>query len=127
MGAPEPVVDASRTLNADQILKAQDADAPIRVDVPEWGGVVYIKVMSGAERDRFELIAEEGIKSKAQANIRASLLAATLCDESGKRIFTNNMINQLGDKSSIVIDRLFDIAQKHNKLKEEDIRELEKN
>ncbi len=124
--APE-APEALRTLSAEQILRADDRPPPERHAVPEWGGHVYIKIMSGGERDRFELVAEEGMRKKTQANIRASLLAATLCEEDGKRLFTNNMINQLGDKSSIPIDRLFDIAQKINKLNQKDVEELEKN
>ncbi len=114
-------------LTADGILAAQDTDAPVKVKIPEWGGDAYLRVMGGAERDQWELIAEAGIKKKTHANIRASLLVATLCDKDGKRLFGNGQSDALGKKSSIVIDRLFDVAQKLNKLKESDIDELEKN
>lgn len=114
-------------LTAEKILAAQDTDAPIKVDIPEWGGGAFLRVMSGAERDQWELIAEAGIRKKTTANVRASLLIATLCDENGKRLFGHGQADALGKKSSIVIDRLFDIAQKLNKLKESDIDELEKN
>ncbi len=126
MGAPEAVPEAPRILSAEQILKANDKEGPVQVDVPEWGGVLFIRVMPGHDRDRYELIAEEGIKNKTQANIRATLLSYTLCDASGKLLFGHNAITQLGAKSSIVIDRLFIIAKKHNKLADADIEELEK-
>ncbi len=114
-------------LNAENILAAEDAVPPVKVSIPEWGGDAYIRVMSGCERDQWELLAEEGIKKKTHANIRASLLVATLCNKDGKRLFGHGQADALGKKSSIVIDRLFDISQKINQLKESDIDDLEKN
>ncbi len=41
-------------LSRDQILGASDLPTET-VDVPEWGGQVIVRSMTGAERDRFEL------------------------------------------------------------------------
>ena len=40
-------------LTKDAILQAQDSKLE-KLEVPEWGGHVFIKSMSGTERDNFE-------------------------------------------------------------------------
>lgn len=112
---------------ADEILNYDDTLKREKVDVPEWETELFVKVMSGAERDRWELSTTALLKTPNLANIRASLCVMTICDEKGKRIFTNDQINALGDKSAVVLDRIFDIARRINKLNDDDIEELEKN
>lgn len=114
-------------LTAEQILKSDDAPSPERVDVPEWGGHIYIRVMSGVERDRWEMAASNGMKNPGTLNLRASLVAYTACDESGKRVFTDNQAANLGIKSAVALDRAFDVAQRVNCLNDEEIKELEGN
>jgi len=114
-------------LTAEKILKSQDIHEPEKVDVPEWGDHVYVRVMNGIERDRFELMVSKGMDKPSTANIRAALCVMTICDQSGKRLFTDNQAAHLGAKNSVALDRIFDVAQKINKLKQEDMDELEKN
>lgn len=83
-------------LTRDQIFAAQDIPPPEKVDVPEWGGDVYIRVMTGAERNAWDLstitITGSGKQTKVTPNLkdsRAKLLVLTLCDETGKRLFTD--------------------------------------
>lgn len=114
-------------LSAEQILKAADLGNVERVDVPEWGGHVFVRVMNGAERDRWELAAADGIEKRSTANVRASLCAATICDENGKRLFTDNQAANLSAKSAIALDRVFTAAKRLNKRNDKDIEELEKN
>ncbi len=114
-------------LNAESILKADDTGKPERVDVPEWGGYVHVRVMSGVERDRWEHTASKGMAKVSLLNLRASLVAYTACDESGKRLFTDNQASNLGIKSAVALDRVFDVAQRVNCLTENDIKEIEGN
>jgi hypothetical protein len=105
----------------DTILAAEDIKLKA-IEVPEWGTTVYIRVMSGTERDSWET----NVLSK-QVNIRAGLLVRCLADDQGKRIFSDSDVNALGAKSGHVLDKLFELASKHNRLKREDVEELEKN
>jgi hypothetical protein len=41
------------TLTRDSILNAKDLKKEL-VKVPEWGGEVYVRCMTGSERDAFE-------------------------------------------------------------------------
>ena len=112
---------------ADEILNYDDTLKREKVDVPEWETELFVKVMSGAERDRWELSTTALLKTPNLANIRASLCVMTICDEKGKRLFTDEQINALGEKSAVVLDRIFDIARRINRLNDDDIEELEKN
>ncbi len=114
-------------LSAEQILKSDDTPAVEKVDVPEWDGYVFVKVMSGASRDRWELSTSRALEKPGTANVRASLCVATVCDENGNRLFTDNQVANLGEKSSAALDRVYAVAQRLNKLSSSDIEELEKN
>lgn len=112
-------------LTGEGILAADDHRLE-RVDVPEWGGHVYIRTMGGDERDLFEqsFLDERGKRKRVVANIRAGLLARTLCDQAGARLFNDKQVAQLGRKNGVVLERLFLVAQRVNGLSDEDIEEI---
>jgi hypothetical protein len=113
------------SLSRDQILKAMDLKVE-KVDVPEWGGAIYLKVMSVGERDSYE---NEWVKSKltGMENFRTRFLVRTICDGQGNRLFENKDIPNLMEKSAAVMGRLWDESMSLNKLKNEDVEELAKN
>ena len=116
-------------LNKNQILKAEDLTTET-VKVPEWGGEVNVRTMTGTERDKFEtsLIDSKGKDiSRNTANLRAKLLALCIVDKDGKRIFNDKEVDDLGGKSAKALDRLFGVAQKLNGIGEEDVEDLTKN
>lgn len=112
-------------LNREAILGANDLKKEL-VKVPEWGGEVYISMMTGASRDAWEqsLIASKGANLE---NIRARLVSFTAVDENGKRIFSNDDAELLGQKSSNALERCAKVAQKINRLSENDLEDLVKN
>ena len=119
-------------LTKEQILAANDAQ-PVPVEVPEWGGTVYVRPMSAGERDRWEgeLMErtekrKEGIV-KATENLRAVFLSKCLCDSDGKLLFGPEDIEALAGRSYRAVDRAFEKAQTINGLSEADVEELEKN
>lgn len=112
-------------LSRDVILSVDDRKIE-RVAVPEWGGDVCVRVMSGAERDSFEsqMLARKG---GADVSIRAPLAAVTLCDEAGRRLFTPADVEALGEKSGTALDRVFNAAIRINAMGKADVEALEKN
>ena len=114
----------------DSILEANDTKIEVE-DVPEWNCKVGIKVMTGTERDNFELslYSEKGKTQKENLlNLRSRLLVKVIVDpETKKRVFKDKEAVDLGRKSSIVIDRLYALAQEINGLRKQDIEELTKN
>lgn len=111
-------------LTADQILAADDLGL-LRVEVPEWGGDVFVRVMSVGERDEYER-QWIGKKETGIENFRTQYLARVLCDDKGKLLFSREQIAALAQKSGAVMGRLFDVAMRHNKMTEEDVKELGK-
>lgn len=113
-------------LTKEQILTANDLKFE-EVDVPEWGGVVRVRMMSGSARDQYEMgIINGRTKNKGEnlANIRASLLAYTIIDNNGDLLFTKDDIEALGKKSIGPIVRVFDVASSLNSLREKDVEKL---
>jgi hypothetical protein len=113
-------------LSKDQILAAKDSQT-ITVDVPEWGGSVCLRPMSGTERDVYESDIIRCSETKNFKNIRAKLLVATLVDEQGNKLFDVKDIDALGAKSGKVLDRLFEEAKKLSGVSDKDVEQLEKN
>ena len=114
------------SLTAEQILAADDMGLK-KVTVPEWGGDVFIRVMSVGERDEYERM-WIGQKDKGIDNFRTKYLARCLCHpENGERLFDEQGIEQLAKKSSAVVSKLFEKAMKHNNMTESDVEELAKN
>ncbi len=113
-------------LTKEQILAAQDLPTE-DVDVPEWGGSVRLRTLSGAERDRWEesRIEQRGKSRKTNyQNITASLIALCAVDSEGKRLFSEAEVHALGRKSAKVLGRLFDACRRLNGLSEEEVEQL---
>jgi hypothetical protein len=116
-------------LGREDILHSKDLKFE-EVDVPEWGGTVRVRVMTGSERDAFEQsIISQNTKdsNKNMVNLRAKLVARTVCDDNNKRIFTDSDISLLGEKSAGALDRVFEVAQRLNRLGAKDVDNLAKN
>lgn len=116
-------------LKRDAILQAQDLPIEL-VAVPEWGGEVCVRALTGAERDAFEqsIVEQKGKSTKMDLhNLRAKLVSLTVVDEDGKRLFTDSDAKLLGNKSAVALNRVFEVAQRLSGLKPEDVEELTKN
>lgn len=113
------------SLSRDQILASNDFGME-KVNVPEWGGEVYIRVMSVGERDAYE---NEWVQNRGKGveSFRSKFLARCLCDEKGERLFSDADIQLLEKKSAKVMCRLWDKAMAHNSLASSDVEELAKN
>ena len=111
-------------LDAASILSAPDLK-PTPVEVPEWGGVVYVRAMTGAERGPHEA---ESMTDKAGhvAGIRQRMAVRCLCDKDGKRLFRDDQAEDLGKKSSAALDRILAAITKANALGEEGVTEAGK-
>jgi hypothetical protein len=93
------------------------------VDVPEWSGSVYVREMTGLERDRFEVVLIEG----KRANFRALIAAFTVCDEDGQRIFTEADAKALAGQPASAMDRISTVALRLNAITASDVEDAAKN
>jgi hypothetical protein len=87
------------------------------VEIPELGGVMRVSELSVADLSAFydSFPKDEGGKQITRLDsFREKLLAYTIVDEGGNRLFSDENIPAIGKKSIKVIKRLFDVAQKLN-------------
>jgi hypothetical protein len=114
-------------LTKDQILSADDRKTK-EVPVPEWGGSVLIRTLTGRERDAFEATTVRTKGSKQESNyenFRARFVAECVVDETGKKLFAHRgEVQMLGNKSVAALQRVFNAAQELNGMSEDDVEEL---
>lgn len=114
------------TLTAEQIIAANDMGLLGPIDVPEWGGQVFVRIMSVGDRDSYERL-WLGKRDTGIDNFRAEYLARCLCNEKGELLFTRAQVTALTAKSGAVVSRLFDQALAHNDMQESSVEEAAKN
>jgi len=100
-------------LTREMIEKASELKTKV-VTVPEWGGDVLIRELTGTERDAYEasLMADKrGGKPKVE-NLRARLVGRCMVDGATmQRLYSDQEVLVLGNKSAAVLDRLFDVCR----------------
>lgn len=113
-------------LTRDQIFAAKDYKT-VDVPVPEWGGDVRIRSLTGAERDKFEagLQVVKGGKSKPNtANFRARLVALCAINDAGELLFSPPDVVSLGQKSVGALQRVFNACNDLNGFSDDDVDDL---
>jgi hypothetical protein len=105
--------------------------APLKrelVEIPEWGGSVYVRELSGRERDEYELaVIDYESGTLARPGMRAELAIRTVCDEKGARVFTNEDVDVVGSLSAAALGKIFDVATRLSGISAEDVKDLEGN
>jgi len=120
---------AKAVLTREQILAAVDMKIE-EVAVPEWGGVVYVKALSGRARDQFDA-SRYRLKGKEvemiHENTRATLVALSVCDPAGQLQFSEADVKALGEKNALALERVFEVAQRLSGLRPQDLETKLKN
>ena len=121
----------SKVLNKQDILQARDVSTEM-LDVPEWGGTIYVRSISAAERGLIEEGAARFKESKGKNDTFArtftvKMVSMSVCDENGQRLFEDKDIALLQQKNAAVISRIAEVAQRLSGFSKQDLEELEKN
>jgi hypothetical protein len=119
---------------SDDILAEDDVEIE-PVDIPEWHRKLWVRGLTGEERDAYEAsrrqIRNAGTPQQevvfVSDNARASLLVKCLVDENRDRIFTDQQAPALGQKNGKVLDRLYDVAARLSGMSDEAAKEIEGN
>jgi len=124
-------------LTASKIVEAKDIKRQ-EVEVPEWGGSVYIKELSNIEADEFEKwqtsrLAFKGLGANRTINPKqtdlrgqfSKFLSMCMVDDDNQLLFSD--YKALTKKSYKVIKRLYDLAVSYNGMDDESQEESEKN
>ncbi len=104
-------------LTREQILAARSRRKPIPLEVPEWGGTVYIKVLSAGDQ------VEMSSNGHKDAELPVWLLAGCLVSEDGERLFTDEDVPGLLEEEFPIIMRVFSEAARHNGLSTKELDE----
>ena len=114
-----------KALTRDDILNAEDIRIEV-VQVPEWGGIVHIRTLTGLQREKYvesiRKVTGHGKKQSVEIVLQksgAKLAAQTICDEKGKLLFSEADIPALANKSSKALQRVIDASARLNGLDEE--------
>lgn len=110
-------------LNKTAIFEAEDTET-VDVEVPEWGGSLRIKALTGTQRDKYEASLaklKNGVPVPDMHNARARLVAWSAINEDGSRLFLDSEIMRLGNKNAKALDRVFEAAAKLSGITPEDV------
>ena len=114
-----------KKLTKEDIFKADDLPTK-DMDIPEWGGAITIRTLTGTERDEWE----SAFVNQDKINIRglkARLVQLTVMNGDGQLMFTKAELQKINGKSASVIDRIFQVSQRLSGLTKEDAEELVEN
>lgn len=121
------------SLTREDILQAQDLPVET-VDVPEWGGTVRVRAMNAEEALQYSKLKverdEKGVPTGANEKLfMAALVALSVVDEIGNRLFTVGDAEALAEKNGAAVSRLFEAANRLSKANPtpQDMEETEKN
>jgi len=116
-------------LTRDEILSVSDLPTQ-EIEVPEWGGAVFVRGLSGRERDEYELSMismRGGSPSLSMFNARAKLVQLGCVDADGKQLFSKSDVAALGKKNATALDRVYNVIRQLSGLSTEDVKELASN
>jgi hypothetical protein len=113
-------------LGKDAILAADDIRSE-RVPVPEWGGEVMVRGLTGRQRDAWEasMTVRRGKKlEQDMRDFRARLVVQCVVDETGQLVFHDGDVDALSAKSGSALDRIYDTAARLSGISGDDVDEL---
>lgn len=114
---------APQYLTREQIDAADDLTYE-PVEVPEWGGTVLVRGLTGTERARFEGAMVRNPKRINLEDYQARLVVSCLVDGKGNQLYSAREVANLGRKSAVALNRVYEVAQRLSGLTDEDADEL---
>lgn len=116
-------------LKREDILRVSDIVFET-VEVPEWGGSVRVRSLTGTERDGLDasnVIRKNGKHEVTLEHMRAKLCARAIVNEAGVREFSDEDIEALGMKSASALTRVYEVAARLSGLTEDAAKAVAKN
>ena len=122
-------------LNREALLKKQALEIT-KVDLGD-GDFVFVRQMTGRERDRFEASILQDVRDEAGKvvdvtqnleDFRAKLAVYTLCDENGENIMEPGDYETLSQNiKASRLHKIVEVAQRLNRITEQDQKDMVKN
>lgn len=108
------------TLTREQILEADDLVTE-EIFVPEWGDKLFVRTMTGTERDAWNSRSTDEDGERDMVDYSARLCVVCVVDEAGVRIFSDSDGHRLGAKSGKAVGTVFLVAARLNGLDGSDV------
>ena len=102
----------------------------VTVEVPEWGGSVWVRMLSGLELETLETRIDAQLKAGDAGQARAlyALIVGTcLVDQNGQRLFDTEDSKQLASLAGPALKRIAQAASRLNGILESDVDSAKKN
>ncbi len=96
-------------LDREDILQ-KDTRRGEMVAVPEWGGVVWVRALSGTDRDIVEQQVVEARKGGAADPLFSARIVALSAHDEGHRLFKAEDAQRLSEQDGGVLRRIADVA-----------------
>jgi hypothetical protein len=125
-------------LNRDDILKPRDLKVE-EVDVPEWGGIVRIRELTGEGQNAFQaslrrtrpngqtIMDQDGNPILDLTNASAKLLVRAIVGDDGEPLLSLADVDALGQESGAVLERVALIARRLSGMTDEAVDDAEGN
>ncbi len=118
----------SEPLTRDKIFAKPPEFRRERVEVPQWGGHVYVQQISAKDFEAWQDWIAKQENAKCPQSHRAALIVDCVCDEHGKPIFTERSdLNVLGEHQNTTIDLLYEACKRVNLADKTSLGDAEKN
>lgn len=112
-------------LTLEDIIAADDVQTEY-VEVPEWGGTVRVRGLTGEERNKvFQSIRLYGKQIKdddeASSQFYARVIAASLIDDDGRKIASQNDVPKLLKKNGAALNRVWQVCRRLSGFSDEEV------
>ena len=116
-------------LTREQIVKAEDMPKPQKVQVPEWNGDVYVRMLNVGERGEWEdmCFGEDGKPKLKTRPFSIETVVCMVCDETGVPLFEADDAKVVALKHPDVVERIALEAMRFNGLDLKSAEETAKN
>jgi len=116
-----------KDLTLTNILGTDDKTSE-RIEIPEWNGYVYIRVMSAKERSEIEDLCIKIQESKKETGkFRRELIRRTWVQADGTPMITDDAIaTHMMNKNAMAIERIFEKSCEVNGFRQKDVDTLKK-
>lgn len=110
-------------LTKEQILAADDLKVR-EIDVPEWGGKIKLRTMTGTERESYFRRLMKHKADEIPKDLFQTLVVICAVDDKGEQLFSFDDLKKLSEKNGAVLDRLTKAAGDLNGLSDNSLDEL---
>ena len=111
--------EVKKFLSAKEVLAVEDVET-VDVEVPEWGGTIRLRMLTGEEAVSFA----ESVKGKDDKAGAARIVVRCAVDENNARIFSDEDIDVLKGKSMRALLRVQKVALEINGLSDEAVNKV---